>query len=840
MLTIFSTNGLMPHGFCINWTPALLWSYVVADALIVLSYYSIPFALAWFVWKRKDLKFRWIYLMFGAFIFACGTTHLMSIVLLWHPLYWLDAALKATTATISIITAASLIWIIPKALLVPSPQQLEAEVNERREVQQSLQESESRLLAQRQQLMTLIESIPDIILLKDENGRWLIANRPAQDIYQLHGLDWQHKTDHELGNITPELRAAHEKSYNDDQIAWDAGRLVVFEECITAQDGRALEFEVRKAPVIEPDGQRKGIVVISRDITSAKRTEQYLRVAETAFESQEGIIITDASNFIVRVNRAFTRLTGYAPDDVIGRTPAILKSGRHDKAFYRAMWDALNTSHFWQGEVWDRRKNGEIYPKWLTITAVAGPGGEITNYVGAFTDLSEHKEAEEAIHRLAFYDPLTDLPNRRLLRDRMQLALNASARSKHYCAVMLVDLDNFKTINDTRGHEIGDRLLIDVAERLKACVRQGDTVARLGGDEFVIMLDDLSTQEGLAASQTESIGEKIMESINQRYIISGHEIYTSPSIGICLFVGHDTSVEEIIKRADTAMYQAKNSGRNAMRFFDPKMQAMLENRMRLESDLRHALEKQQFRLHYQLQIDHTGHVFGAEALLRWEHPQQGMISPTEFIPIAEENGMILPIGEWVLQTACEQIKTWSENPDTAHLHIAVNVSARQFRQINFVETVCGILKHTRIDATRLKLELTESVVLHNVSDTIAKMQALRLSGIRFSMDDFGTGYSSLTYLKQLPLDQLKIDQSFVREIVENQSDAVIAQTIIAMAKTLGLNVIAEGVETSEQRTLLEEYGCQSYQGYLFSKPLPVDAFEKLAATYAKSGVKDQG
>ena len=829
LAALTTTSGLIPHGFCINWTPSLLWSYVVSDALIVLAYYSIPFALAYFVLQRKDLKFRWIYLMFGAFIFACGTTHLMAIVLLWQPLYWVDVALKAATAVVSVITASSLIWIIPRAIRLPSPVQLEAEINERREAQRSLEASESRLIAQSRQLTTLIESIPDFIVLKDESGRWMFANKPAKALFHFDDIDWQGKTDEELGEAHPALSVFHSKCLHEDQIAWEAGKAVVFEAYIQDQQGNELSFEVRKAPIYQQNGQRKGMVIIGRDTTSIKRTEQYMRIADTAFESQEGILITDANNFILRINSAFTRLTGYQTDEVIGRTPAILKSGRHDKEFYRDMWRALKTERFWQGEVWDRRKNGEIYPKWLTITAVSGPGGEITNYVGAFTDLSQHKEAEEAIHRLAFYDPLTDLPNRRLLRDRLELALTASARSQHYGAVMLIDLDNFKTINDTRGHEIGDKLLVEVANRLKTGVRQGDTVSRLGGDEFVIMLDDLSTQEEIAATQAECISEKIMESVNQPYMISDHELYSSMSIGISLFVGHASSGEEIIKRADTAMYQAKGSGRNAVHFFDPKMQAMLENRMRLESDLRHALERQQLSLHYQLQIDHQEHAIGAEALLRWQHPQHGMISPGEFIPIAEENGMILPIGEWVIQTACDQLKLWEQNPHTAHLTLAINVSAKQFRQGDFVGQVCNILKKRKINANRLKLELTESVVLHNVNETITKMQALRLIGIRFSMDDFGTGYSSLSYLKKLPLNQLKIDKIFVQDIVSHQSDAVIAQTIIAMAKTLGLNVIAEGVETEEQRYMLEQYGCTSYQGYLFAQPLEISAFEQLVA-----------
>jgi diguanylate cyclase (GGDEF)-like protein/PAS domain S-box-containing protein len=822
-------NALMPHGFCINWTPSLLWSYVIADALIAFAYYTIPVTLAWFVWRRKDLEFRWIFLLFGAFIFACGTTHLLSIVLLWQPVYWLDVSMKMATAGISVVAAICLAWVVPKALRLPSPAELEAEIRIRQETQHSLQESESRLRTWVAQLNTLTEALPDAIFLKDGDGRWLVTNEPAKKLFRLHDIAWQGKTDMELASLHPEMRELHETCFADDEAAWNAGKLAIFERhFIDLQEGLR-EFEVRRAPIFRPDGQRKGMVIISRDVTDSKRAEQQLRIADTAIESQEGIIVTDAANHILRVNRAFTRLTGYTPEEVIGKTPAILKSGRHDKEFYRAMWEVLNAERFWQGEVWDRRKNGEIYPKWLTITAVSGPGGEITNYVGAFTDLSQHKDAEEAIYRLAFYDPLTDLPNRRLLRDRLQLSQKSGNRSNQYGAVLLIDLDNFKAINDTMGHETGDLLLIESAKRLQACVRQGDTVARLGGDEFVIMLENLGTDTTQAAAKAEAIGEKVLEAINRPFLLAGQEHHSSPSIGACLFHNHNDSTEEILKRADAAMYQAKHGGRNTMRFFDPAMQASLETRMSMETDLRHALQKSQLRLYYQAQVDRSSHIFGAEVLLRWEHPRRGCVAPSQFIPLAEETGLILPIGGWVLHNACMQLKSWESDPRARNLVLAVNVSARQFRQTDFVEQVCKALKETGIDSTRLKLELTESLVLHNVSDAIEKMQALRLLGIRFSMDDFGTGYSSLSYLKKLPLAQLKIDQSFIRDIASDQSDAIIAQTIIGMADNLGLNVIAEGVESEEQRALLESYGCAAFQGYLFSKPIPVEQFEKLIA-----------
>jgi diguanylate cyclase (GGDEF)-like protein len=392
---------------------------------------------------------------------------------------------------------------------------------------------------------------------------------------------------------------------------------------------------------------------------------------------------------------------------------------------------------------------------------------------------------------------------------------------------MFIDLDNFKTLNDTKGHAIGDLLLIEVSKRLQACVREGDTLARFGGDEFVLLLEGLSPEIPRAAVQARIIGEKVLDTLNSPYVIEGYEYHSSSSVGITLFSNYEENLDDLLKQADTAMYEAKKSGRNTLRFFDPVMQEKLEAHAQLEIGMREALTKQQFQLFYQMQINYTGHILGAEVLLRWIHPEKGMISPLQFIPLAEETDLILPIGQWVLETACRQLKAWESSPLTRDLQLAVNVSGRQFRQANFVDLVTRTLGKTGINPQRLKLELTESIVLDNVADTIAKMQTLRLLGVSFSMDDFGTGYSSLAYLTQLPLNQLKIDQSFVRNIGTKASDAAIIQTIIGMASNLGMEVIAEGVETQEQRDFLERAGCKLYQGFLFGKPIPLDGFEQL-------------
>jgi len=440
-------------------------------------------------------------------------------------------------------------------------------------------------------------------------------------------------------------------------------------------------------------------------------------------------------------------------------------------------------------------------------------------------DIAERKAAEDKVQLLAFYDPLTHLPNRRLLLDRLQHTFALSTRHHNHGAVLFIDLDQFKTLNDTKGHKVGDLLLVEVSKRLQSCVTDGNTVARLGGDEFVIILEELSEEAAQAAVQVKTVCDKILKVVSQVYSLDGFEYHTSTSIGITLFQNQEIGVDELLKRADIAMYQAKGAGRNTMRFYDPAMQAALEARTALGNDLHRGLTENQFVLHYQPQVDAHHDLLGAEALIRWLHPQRGLVSPLEFIPLAEEMGLITLIGQWVLETACAQLKRWEAHPQTSKLTLAVNVSARQFHQSNFTEQVHQTLLKHEIKPDRLKLELTESVVLDNIEDTIIKMQALRKVGVRFSMDDFGTGYSSLSYLTQLPLDQLKIDQSFVRNLGVNNRDAVIVQTIIGMASNLEIEVIAEGVETKEQWLFLEQHGCGMYQGYLFGKPCPIEEFE---------------
>ncbi|MDI1300186.1 EAL domain-containing protein [Methylotenera sp.] len=561
-------------------------------------------------------------------------------------------------------------------------------------------------------------------------------------------------------------------------------------------------------------------IAIERD-----RAESELKIAATAFQSQESLLITDANCIVLRVNQAFTKSTGYAADEVIGKSAYMFKSNLNPANFYVEMWDSIHKTGIWQGEVWARRKNGEVYPKWLTISAVSGKDGVVSHYVGSGIDITQRKAAEEEIRNLAFYDSLTGLPNRRLLIDRLKHALAASARSKMFGAVLFLDLDNFKTLNDTLGHDVGDLLLQQVAKRLSDTSREEDTIARIGGDEFVVILENLSDKSIEAAEHAKVICDKYLSILNESYMLSTYVCLSSPSIGVTLFTDHQSGIEELLKQADIAMYQAKKAGRNAIRFFDPKMQDAINQLVSLDRELRVAIEQQQFQLYFQVQVDITGQALGAEVLIRWIHPEHGAILPPIFIPLAEDNGLIFTIGKWVLDKACAQLKAWALNASTCNLKLSLNVSAKQFHQADFIKQVKTAITYHAINPAMLKLELTESMLLDNIEDTIKTMNILKEMGIQFSLDDFGTGYSSLQYLKQLPLTQLKIDKSFVHDIAEDSSDQAIVRTTIVMAQTLNLEVMAEGVETSEQYNVLINSGCTCFQGFLFGQPMPIEQFE---------------
>ena len=617
------------------------------------------------------------------------------------------------------------------------------------------------------------------------------------------------------------------------------GQYGPFEAEYVRKDGDRVPLQFTGMLINGADGERYSWSIVE-NIAERRRIQADLRIAATAFEAQVSMFVTDPNAVILRVNRAFTDDTGYTAEEAVGQTPKILRSGRHDSGFYAHMWNSILRKGTWEGEIWDRRKNGEIYPNWMTISAVTSEDGQVTNYVATRIDITHRKAAEEEIRSLAFYDSLTRQPNRRLFRDRLQHAIANSARSNKCGALFFIDLDHFKTLNDTLGHSQGDLLLQQVAERLAGLVRQGDTVARFGGDEFVILFEELGTTIEEAASMSEVIGKKILEGLRKVYVLGGHDYTSTASVGITLFGPVNEGVEELLKQADLAMYQAKAAGRNRLRFFDPKMQQVATDHLLLESNLRNALRDQQFVVHYQAQVDVSGRPSGAEVLVRWLHPTRGLVYPDEFVPLAEETGMILPLGQWVLEVACEQLVRWARLPDFAHLSLAVNVSGHQVRQSDFVEQVLLALERSGANPHKLKLELTESLLMSNIEDAIAKMSALSARGVGFALDDFGTGYSSLSHLKRLPLQCLKIDRSFVKDVLTDPNDAAIARTVIALANSLGLDVLAEGVETVAQKDFLAASGCFAYQGYLFSRPIPLESFESYLRGFGGSESKSRG
>lgn len=606
----------------------------------------------------------------------------------------------------------------------------------------------------------------------------------------------------------------------------------IYETMGLRRDGTEFPILVSAKRVETQDGPRTLSYFI--DLTEQKRTEYHLQTSNTMLKTvienaPLRIFWKDKESHYLGCNTAFARDAGMqSPDELIGRND--FQMGWRDQAqLYRDDDIRTMACNMPKLAFEEPQTTPDGHQIWLKTSKVPlhDANGSVVGVLGIYDDITEQKLTEAKIHQLAFYDPLTGLPNRRLLQDRLQQAFSVSARNGQHGAVLFLDLDNFKTLNDSRGHDVGDQLLSEVAKRLNACVRDGDTVARLGGDEFVVVLESLSLISDEAAAQADLVAEKIRESLGQTYRLDKHPFYTTTSIGVVIFQGHTLSLDIILKHADTAMYQAKAAGRNTVRFFDPVMQTTIEARAELEEALRHALDKQQFYLNYQIQMDSSHRPVGAEALLRWQHPEHGLISPAQFIPLAEESGSIVSIGLWVLRAACVQLKAWQNDVLTSELTLAVNVSAKQFRRSDFVAQVRRVLLETGAKPALLKLELTESIVLENVEDTISKMLEIKLMGVSFSMDDFGTGYSSLQYLKRLPLDQIKIDQSFVRDIAHDPNDAAIVQTIIAMSSVLGLNIIAEGVETMAQREFLDQHGCHVFQGYLFGKPMPIEEFEAL-------------
>jgi diguanylate cyclase (GGDEF)-like protein/PAS domain S-box-containing protein len=602
--------------------------------------------------------------------------------------------------------------------------------------------------------------------------------------------------------------------YVDNEVFWRA-------------DGTSFPVEYWSHPMRQA-GRVVGVVVTFFDLSERLRGEAKSRLAATMFEStHEGVMITDANGRILTVNQAFTRVTGYEEEDAVGQSPSLLRSGRHDPDFYAAIWRAIDEAGHWQGEIWNRRKTGEVYPELLSISAVQDQHGKVCNYVGVFTDISQIKESEAKLEHLAHYDPLTELPNRLLLSSRLQHAIDQAQRQGDRVAILFLDLDRFKNVNDSLGHQAGDELLQAVTKRLVHRLRVEDTLARLGGDEFVVLLERLHEPRDAAM-----VARTMLDALAEPFTLSrGHEVYIGASIGISLYPDDGDNVARLIQHADVAMYQSKDQGRNAYGFYTQALTENANQRLEMETKLRRALERNEFVLHYQPQISLSdGHLIGAEVLVRWQRKGEGLIPPNQFIPLAEETGLIVPLGEWVLREACSQWARW-HSEGHAPITLAVNISPRQFRQQELASVVGRVLAETGMPASVLELELTESALMHQGVEAGSTLRELKQLGVSLAIDDFGTGYSSLAYLKRFPIDRLKIDQSFVRDISVDPNDSELVSTIIAMGRNLKLQVLAEGVETPEQLAFLVDKECDACQGYLFSRPVPAEDFAALLASH---------
>lgn len=670
-------------------------------------------------------------------------------------------------------------------------------------------------------LRDIFSASMDAIIAADENGTIVEWNAQAEIIFgwkrdEILG-DYLHETIIPLAYRNRHLEGI-ERLKKTGQATMLGQRIE-----ITALKKNGEEFPIELS--ISQLDRNEGLLFSAfvRDLTEIKAARQELKLAATTFESHSGIMITDGEKNILRVNSALEKMSGYNADELIGKNPRMLRSDLQDNAFYKKMWLKIKTTGGWQGELWNSKKDGSLYAEDLTITAVKDKIGNVTHYVGTSNDITERKRAEEKIEQLAYYDELTNLANRRLLLNRLHYEILVATRHQTFGSLLYLDLDRFKNLNDALGHPVGDELLRQVATRLKELVRGGDTVSRLGGDEFVIMLPVMNEDVERATIEASAVAEKARMRLGEVFDLEGYQYHLNTSIGIVIFPEEDDTPDNILKHADSALYLAKAEGRNTSRFYEVTLQEDADARLALEKDIRSAMRNNELLLNYQPQVDINGNIVGIEALLRWHHPQHGIIPPDKFIPLAEETGLILDIGNWVLKTAVEHVAQWNRLgvcPD--HKALAVNVSPRQFNQADFVQQVKHIIEDAGVAPGCIELEITENLLMGSVGAVIEKLSELREYGVRIAIDDFGTGYSSLSYLKTLPLDKLKIDQSFVRDLAVDSNDAAIVDTIIAMSSRLNLQVIAEGVETREQLDFLKAKGCEVFQGYYFSKPVSAE------------------
>ncbi|HEY9163948.1 MAG TPA: EAL domain-containing protein [Magnetovibrio sp.] len=674
---------------------------------------------------------------------------------------------------------------------------------------ETVQSREHELYEKQGLLDGMVNNAPSLIQVKDIAGRYIIVNNRWEKFFGLTLAEVRGKTAREL---LPAATAAAIHMH-DDQVRLSRAAHQ-FEEDLNGADGTTT-FIATRFPLLNEQGDVYAVCGISQDISERKQAEERLRLTQRVVdETVEGIIITNADTVIVDVNPAFSQITGYSRDEVIGHKPSLMSSGRHDKLFYKEMWNQLLHTGQWTGEIWDRRRNGDIYPKWLSISAIYDELNQVSNYVGVFSDISQVKETERKLEHMAHYDALTGLPNRILFQDRLRRALARHRRHGQTGALLFIDLDRFKQVNDTLGHEKGDDLLIEATARLLDCVREEDTVARLGGDEFTVVLNELED-----ANRARDVAERIIHRLEDPFKLSGNEAFISASIGIVLFPADGDNIETLTRNADMAMYEAKNQGRARFTFFNESMNARILERMTLETGLRAASLNDELRLYFQPKYDiHQGRIVSTEALVRWMHPERGLLSPDLFIPLAEETGLILDIGRWVMFEACRQTRQWIDDHGIS-LAVAINISARQFADPFLAEDLARAMKQYTLDPSMVSIEITESMIMDDVNRAVAVLKGLKRLGLHISIDDFGTGYSSLNQLRRLPVDELKIDRTFVSDIPDSAGDMEIVTAVLAMAKSLNLSVVAEGVETLEQFEFLRDQGCTQAQGYLIGRPV---------------------
>lgn len=843
----FNMTGFFPHGYCLQWKPALLWTFVASDSIIAISYFSIPFAIFFFAKKRPDVAHRWLFLLFGLFIVTCGITHFLDVVTIWQPTYWANAVAKALTATLSFGTAIVIWRIMPEAILAPSTHQLEQAKREfekaNAELEYRVQERTLELanandrlrsilieqtqlqkVVQREKalLRGVIDNIPDFIFFKDIESTYLGCNKAFEAYFGASESEIIGRTDFDF------VDADTAKFFRQkDKETLASNQTVINEEWVTYPDERVVCLETLKTPFRNEQNEILGMIGVSRNVTERKQAEVKLQLAANVFtHAREGIMITDAAGTIIEVNATFTQISGYSRDEALGRKPQFLQSGRHEPAFYADMWKSLLENDYWCGEIWNRRKNGEVYAEMLTISAVRDKAGETLNYVGLFTDITPMKEHQQRLEHIAHYDALTNLANRVLLSDRLRQAMNHSQRRNQSLAVVYLDLDGFKTVNDTHGHEVGDELLIAVAQRMKDALREGDTLARIGGDEFVAVLVDLEQ-----ITDCEPILARLLSATAEPITVNNIVLQVSASIGVTLYPQDGADAEQLMRHADQAMYIAKQAGKNRYHLFDVDHDMAVQSQRESLERIQRALDRGEFVLYYQPKVNmKTGVVIGAEALIRWQHRERGLLLPSDFLPIIENHPIGAELEKWLLDTALGQISKWRDAG--LDMPVSVNIGACQLQQQNFVSNLSALLaKHPDVKPCWLELEVLETCALEDMVAVSANMQACRDMGIHFALDDFGTGYSSLTYLKRLPVDMLKIHQSFVRDMLDDPDDLAIVNGVIGLATAFHRQVIAEGVETIAQGVQLLSLGCELAQGYAIARPMPAAEMQNWVASW---------